>query len=222
MEKHLFTIQNVETGKLNALVNNIMKQIGVDDPNEAIRMVNAGEVQINQKYAEYIEKDSIISFSVPSDGTTGEQWIPRLEGKGIFIDSDVKEILCSKDFKPTDKMIYEVAVIKGAFFNNDDDITTNNIRIEGNKRKFITPNIELACLIREKFNDEKILKTMGLYWIIIMHRPIKYSGDCPIQLGINCSGSNFFLSVCRTIPNRKLRRHNGFAFIRCSKKVSNL
>ena len=43
MEKYLFTIQNVETGKLNALVNKIMKQTGVDDPNEAIRLVNSEE-----------------------------------------------------------------------------------------------------------------------------------------------------------------------------------
>lgn len=57
MEKYLFTIQNVETGKLNALVNNIMKQTGINDPNEAIRMVNAGEVKITVIKTKWTEKD---------------------------------------------------------------------------------------------------------------------------------------------------------------------
>lgn len=39
----LFVIAGVETGKLNALVKNIMAQIGITDPNEAIRLVNSGE-----------------------------------------------------------------------------------------------------------------------------------------------------------------------------------
>lgn len=39
----LFAIQDVLPGKLNALVKNIMSQMAIDDPNEAVRRINAGE-----------------------------------------------------------------------------------------------------------------------------------------------------------------------------------
>lgn len=38
-----FAIAEIQPGKLNALVKNIMRQTGEDDPNEAVRLVNAGE-----------------------------------------------------------------------------------------------------------------------------------------------------------------------------------
>jgi len=72
MDKYLFTIQNVETGKLNALVNNIMKQTGVDDPNEAIRLVNSGEWTLTGPVRTWTEKDGIIYFSVTSKDSDGD------------------------------------------------------------------------------------------------------------------------------------------------------
>lgn len=38
-----FAIKDVSTGRLNALVKNLMVQMGVSDPDEAIRRINAGE-----------------------------------------------------------------------------------------------------------------------------------------------------------------------------------
>lgn len=42
-EKSEFVIAKVLPGTLNALVKNIMKQTGTNDPNEAVRLVNSGE-----------------------------------------------------------------------------------------------------------------------------------------------------------------------------------
>ena len=44
-----FAIAEVTPGKLNALVKNIMTQTGTTDPNEAVRLVNSGEVTLRWK-----------------------------------------------------------------------------------------------------------------------------------------------------------------------------
>lgn len=85
MNSNFFAIADVLPGKLNALVKNIMRQTGTDDPNEAVRMVNAGEVQISVIRPEWTEKDRIIHFSVTSNGNTGEEWITRLESKNFRV-----------------------------------------------------------------------------------------------------------------------------------------
>lgn len=211
MEKYLFTIQNVETGKLNALVNNIMKQTGIDDPNEAIRIVNAGEVQITVIKTKWTEKDGVIRFSVTSDGTTGEQWIARLESKGFRVGDYAKSVLRSKSFKPTTGITYEIAVLKGELFSDNERIT-KNIRKDAKNRKLTTPNAEVACLIREKFSDKE-LEAMGLYWIVTMHEPIKDSGGDPILLDAFRGGDGSWLYAYYGSPDRRWGRSSGFAFV---------
>ena len=211
MEKYLFTIQNVETGKLNALVNNIMKQTGIDDPNEAIRMVNAGEVQISVIKPRWTEKDGVILFTVTSDGATGEEWITRLEGKSLCISHYAESVLRSKDFKSTSGITYEIAVLKGEIFSDNERIT-KNIRKEAKNRKLLTPNAEVACLIREKFSNKE-LKAMGLYWIVVMHEPIKDSGGVPVLLGANRDDDGSWLSTGYGNPDSEWNRSGGFAFV---------
>ena len=210
MDKYLFTIQNVETGKLNALVNNIMKQTGVDDPNEAIRLVNSGEWTLTGPVRTWTEKDGIIYFSVTSDGTTGEHWIARLESKGFRVSDYAKSVLRSKSFKPTSG-IYEIAVLKGEIFSDNERIT-KNIRKEAKNRKLSAPKAEVACLIREKFSDKE-LEAMGLYWIVAMHEPIKDSGGDPRLLRANRDGGGSWLGANYDGPDYGWDRSNGFAFV---------
>lgn len=56
----LFVITDVSPEKLNSLVKNIMKQTGTADPNEAIRMVNAGEVKISVIKPKRAIRDSLL------------------------------------------------------------------------------------------------------------------------------------------------------------------
>jgi len=98
------------------------------------------------------EKDGVISFSVTSDGTTGEDWITRLESKGFRVGDYTKQMLRSSSFKPTSGVKTQIAVLKGELFA-DSDRTTEKIRAEADKRKLSKSNAELACLIREKFTD---------------------------------------------------------------------
>lgn len=121
----------------------------------------------------WCEKDGVIYFKVISDGTTGEKWITRLEEKGFKLSDYAKELLLSRNFKSTTGIVYTIAVLKGNRFANDNR-ATKEIRSRAENRKFVTPNPEVACLIRYMFTDDEI-KSMGLSWIVTFHKPIQDS-----------------------------------------------
>ncbi|MFA6295676.1 MAG: hypothetical protein WC666_04685, partial [Candidatus Paceibacterota bacterium] len=95
----------------------------------------------------------------------------------------------------------------------ENNIITKKIRAEADKRKLLKPNAEVACLIRENFSDEDI-KAMGLWWIVVMHEPIKDScGDLRL-LGADRNGDGRYLGVCHARPaGCGWLREGGFAFI---------
>ncbi len=157
------------------------------------------------------EENGVIYFSVTSDGTTGEQWITRLESKIFRVSAYAKSILRSKSFKPTSGVTTEIAVLKGEIFSGNDRII-KNIRREAKNRKFITPNAEVACLIREKFSDKE-LKAMGLYWIVAMHEPIKDSSGDPMLLSAYYNMGGSWLSSGYGSPDGRWSLSSGFAFV---------
>ena len=159
----------------------------------------------------WTEKDHVISFSVTSDGTSGEDWITRLESKGFRAGDYAKQVLRSPDFKPTSGVTTEIAVLKGALFT-DNERTTEKIRAEADKRKLEKPNAEVACLIREKFTDKEI-EDMGLVWIVTMHDPIKDSGGDPSLLGAGRGGDGRWLHAYGGGPGNGWDHEYGFAFV---------
>lgn len=156
------------------------------------------------------EENGVIRFSVTSDGTTGEEWIKRLEDKGFRVGNYAKSVLRSDDFKPTKGVTTEIAILKGMLFTDTDRIT-KKIRADADKRKLQKPNAEVACLIREKFSDEEI-KATGLVWVVAMHDPIKDSdGYLHLLLASRDVGGSW-LNACYGNPDRGWDRRNGFAF----------
>lgn len=153
------------------------------------------------------EENGVIYFSVTSDGTIGEDW----ESKGFRVGGYAKQVLRSPDFKPTNGVTTEVAVLKGMLFEDNDRIT-KKIRAEADKRKLSKPNAELACLIREKFTDEEI-RAMGLWYIVVMHEPINDPCGDPDLLGAGLSGGGNWLDACSGRPDSKFGHVYGFAFI---------
>ena len=151
-------------------------------------------------------------FILPAtDGTTGVQWITRLESKGFPVGDYAKSVLRSPDFIPTIGVINEVAVLKGAFFEDDEERITENIRNEAVKRTWVTPNPEMACIIREMFRNYEI-KKLGLTWIITMHEPIKNSGDAPSLLGVYSPDNKQWLYTFCGRPGIRWLCGGGFAF----------
>ena len=167
------------------------------------------ELSVSEPTRSWREKDGVIYFSVTSDGTEGEDWIKRLEGKGFRVGNYAKQMLRSPDFKPTNGLTTEVAVLKGMLFE-DQSRTTKKIRAEADKRKLVVPNAELACLIREKFTDKEI-EAMGLIWIVAMHEPVSDSDGVPGLLGASRSDSGQWLYACCVFPDGRWGREGGFA-----------
>lgn len=164
------------------------------------------EVKIVRRW---YERDGVIYFSVTSDGTTGENWITRLESKGFRVGDYAKQVLRSPDFKPTNGVTTEVAVLKGMLFEDNNRIT-KRIRAEADKRKLSKPNPEVACLIRDMFSDDEI-KAVGLYWVVVMHEPIKDSDGDPRLLGSAWIGDDSWLDAY--YAGNGWDRENGFAFV---------
>ena len=155
--------------------------------------------------------ENIITFTLPAtDGTTGEAWIPRLESKGYRLSDYAKQVLLSKDFKPTTGKVNPVTVLKGDLFS-DENRVTEKIREEAKKHNLTNLNAETACLIRENFSDEQ-LKAMGLLWLVVMHEPIKDSGGDPSLLGVSRNGDGRWLNTYYDNPGGRWVRGYGFAF----------
>src|SRR3989344_832337 len=194
----------MDWGTMEAVVNKLGGLTGVE------RFLR-GELAVSTPTRSWREEDGVIYFSVTSDGTTGEEWITRLEAKGFRVEPTYAEsVLRSLDFKPTMGVITEVAVLKGMLFENSDRITSK-IRAEAERRRFSKPSAEVACLIREKFTDEEI-EAMGLIWIVAMHEPINDSDGYPNLLGANRDDDGRWLNAFWGRPDYTWYRGHGFAF----------
>ncbi|MDD3285856.1 MAG: hypothetical protein PHG95_04495 [Patescibacteria group bacterium] len=170
-----------------------------------------GELILSEPARRWREENGVIYFPINSDGTTGEQWIARLESKGFCVGDYAKSVLRSKSFKPTAGITCEIAVLKGEIFSDNERIT-KNIRKEAKNRKFSTPNAEVACLIREKFSDKE-LKAMGLCWIVTMHEPIKDSDGDSVLLSAGRNVDDSWLGTGYDYPGKEWNRSGGFAFV---------
>jgi hypothetical protein len=160
----------------------------------------------------WTEKDGMIYFSVTSDGTSGPDWITRLEGKGFQLSKWTKDVLNSSDFRPSPSgTTHNCAVLRGELFSDENRIT-KKIRAEAGRRKFGKPNAEVACLIRENFSDDEI-KAMGLWWLVTMHEPINDSVGGPDLLGARRYDVGRRLYACYDGPGNRWAREVGFVFV---------
>jgi hypothetical protein len=156
--------------------------------------------------------DNVISFTVTSDGTTGQGWITRLEASGKRVDSYAKSVLRAKDFKPTNGVTMQIRVLKSKLWSDENIRTIRNIRAEADRRQFIKPNAEVGCLIRDLFSNEEI-KAMGIWWIVVMHNPIEDSDGFPSLLAAGRGGGGYSLGTYSARPGDRWDRGNGFAFV---------
>lgn len=199
-----FASAGLTAGQLNAIV----KKLGGHDG--AIKFLQ-GKLTVSEPTRNWREQDGVIYLSVTSDGTTGPEWIKRLEKKGFRLSDYAKSVLRSPDFKPTKGVTTEIAILKDMLFDDRDRITSN-IRDLASQRKLTTPNAEVACLIRENFSDEDI-EAMGLIWIVTMHEPIKDSHCVPVLLSADRDDDGRWLYMYYGEPDCGWNRGSGFAFV---------
>ena len=191
---------DLDLGTIEAIMN---KLGGMDGAKRFLR----GELVISE-----LVQNGVINLGfVTSDGATGQDWIERLEKKGIRSSDYAKSILLSSDFNPSKAgTVTKIAVLKGELFP-DENRVTKNIRAEADKRKLVKPSAEVACLIREKFTDKEI-ENMGLRWIVAMHDPIQDSDGDLHLLGANRYDDGSWLRTFYDYSGFRWGREVGFAF----------
>jgi hypothetical protein len=177
---------------------------------EGVQRFLRGELAVSEPDRRWYEQDGMIYFSITSDGTTGPHWIERLEKKGFGLSKWAKDVLNSHDFIPTKGVTYNISMLKGMLFNDDDRIT-KKIRKEADRRNLMKPNAETACLIREIFSDNDI-EAMGLWWIAVMHEPIRDSASRSRLLSIGRGDAGHWLRATYGRLGCGWRRARGFAF----------
>jgi hypothetical protein len=197
-------VKELTKGKMLGLVMEVIRGKA-----EICRIERLASVEPIPEPTPWREQDGVIYFSVTSDGANGVAWIERLKNKGFRIGDNADRILRSGAFRPTSCITTAVAVLKGDMFS-DNDRTTRNIRAKAGTRKLQKPNLEVACLIREKFTDEEI-KAMGLTWIITMHEPVGVDGNLHL-LGSRTLGGASWLHTYYDSPDLGWGRDGGFAF----------
>lgn len=194
---------NLNLGQIEAIVNKLGGY-------EAAMRFLRGELTVSEPTRRWREQDGVIYFIVVSDGTTGPEWIGRLEKKGFQVGDYAKSLLRSSDFKPTNGVTTEIAVLKGMLFEDSERIT-RKIRTEADKQNFTKPNAEVACLIREMFTNEEI-KEMGLMRFVVMHEPINDFDVDPYLLRVGRRDGGRWLDAFCDMPGIGWDRDSGFAF----------
>lgn len=167
-------LKDFTRGQIDAALMKIGQDAGMDTA-KGIYAFLRGDLVASPPSRQWYEHDDVVYFSVTSDGTTGEEWVARLEAKGVPVHDHIKRILRSPDLKQTSGVKTKIAVLKGIIFGvgDVDDgshgyLTTDIVRAEANRRNLVTPSVEVALLVREKFAKEEI-KVMGLTNIVTMH-----------------------------------------------------
>lgn len=174
---------------------------------------------VSEPVKSWREKGGIIYFSVTSDGTTGEEWIARLESKKYEVSFYSRSVLLSPDFKPTKGVTTEVAVLKWVLFNAY-DFVISKVCIEAERRELEKPNAEVACLIREKFTDKELMMGMSLSRIVVMSDTINDCRPKPTLLCVSCGIWGFLgfwgygggLEIDFGEPVYRWEHDDGFAF----------
>ena len=196
-----FASAGLTAGQLNAIV----KKLG---GHEAALAFLRGELIVSGPVRKWQEKDGVITFTVTSDGTTGPEWIKRLEKGGFRVGDYAKQLL--KKMDTTDGVTTDVTVLKGELFS-DNDRVTSKIRAEAESRGLTEPNPEIACLIRELFTDKE-LEEMGVWSMVAMHEPIEDADGYSVLLSADRGGGGRWLGTYYGRPDHRWHRDNSFAF----------
>lgn len=120
-----------------------------------------------------VDDEGNIHFTVTSNGMTREQWEQHLERRGWRISKYARRVLRRASDVSTNGVIYNIVVRPGKKIS-DSDRSTKKIRVAADKKGWLKPHWEVACLTRDTLTDEQ-LEQMGLWYIVTMHKPIKDS-----------------------------------------------
>lgn len=158
-----------------------------------------------------VDDEGNIHFTLTSNGFTHEQWEQHLEDRGWRISDYARQVLRRASEAPTNGVAYNIVVRPSNKISNSDRIT-KNIRAAADKKGWLKPHWEVACLIRDTFTDKE-LEDMGLWYIVTMHEPINDSGGGPFLLNSDRDDGGRWLSADYGRPGDFWSGRGGFAFV---------
>ncbi|MBI2473184.1 hypothetical protein HYV70_01360 [Candidatus Uhrbacteria bacterium] len=170
-----------------------------------------GKSVVSKPAKRWREVDGVIYLTVVSDGTSGEA-CTCLEQNNVRLSADTKSVLHSSgDFKHTNGILYEIAILKGDRFLG----MTRDFYRKAGEMEFTIPNAEVVCLIRKNFTDKEIAH-MGLGYIVVMRQFGDFDGKSKF-LAVGRGGSLF---TCEVYPchNDVWPCGGGFAFLAPSQR----
>lgn len=189
-----------------------LKWLTEGDNMSLVRQLADGTGEVVPKEPKWQVHEGTITLEVASDGTTGSDWIERLEAAGNRLSKYAKQVLRSHEFQPTNGVVYNVTILPGPMFSDEDRIT-KKIRLVALNRGLLAPNAELGCLLREYLTDEDI-KQLGLWWLVVMHEPIEDSDGNPGLLSVRRRDGGQWLYTYSDDPDDGWFRGSGFVFVR--------
>ena len=157
-----------------------------------------------------VDDEGNIHFTLTSNGFTHEQWEQHLERRGWRIGDYAPQVLRRASEAPTNGVTYNIVVRPGKKISDSDRIT-KKIRAAADKKGWLKPHWEVACLIRDTFTDEQ-LEQMGLWYIVTMHEPIKDSDGDPGLLSSSRYDAGRWLGADCGRPDGYWDDDGGFAF----------
>ncbi len=158
-----------------------------------------------------VDDEGNIHFTLTSYGFNREQWEQHLELRGWRIGDYARQVLRRASDAPTNGVVYNIVVRPGKKISDSDRIT-KKIRAAADKKGWLKPHWEVACLIRDTFTDDQ-LEQMGLWYIVTMHEPIKDSGGGPRLLYSFRRGDGRWLRASDDGPGDDWDVRGGFAFV---------
>ncbi|MFA6295199.1 MAG: hypothetical protein WC666_02120 [Candidatus Paceibacterota bacterium] len=158
-----------------------------------------------------VDDEGNIHFMLTSNGFTSEHWEQHLDRRGWRIGDYARQVLRRASEAPTNGVTYNIVVHLGKKISDSDRIT-KKIRAIANKKGWVKPHWEVACLIRDTFTDGQ-LEQMGLWYIVTMHEPIKYSDGAPNLLDSDRRGGGRWLHAGYARPGDSWLGDGGFAFV---------
>ncbi len=157
-----------------------------------------------------VDDEGNIHFTLTSNGFSPQQWEQHLERRGWRISDYARQVLRRASEAPTNGVTYNIVVCQGKLISDSDRIT-KKIRAAADKKGWLKPHWEVACLIRDTFTDEQ-LEQMGLWYIVTMHEPIKDSDGDPYLLRSDRDDVGRRLCAHYDRPGDGWRDVGGFAF----------
>lgn len=190
---------------LNRMCALLAKVGGVSGALQLLR----GELVISKPVKRWSVRDGVICITVTSNGLPGEQFVQHLRAKNCRLDDYASAMIDSEDFKPTQGVTTEVAILKSSLFTSKKP-DLRRVRNFAARRKLIVPNAEIAGLLCETCSDND-LHDMGLRRIVVMHEPISrdFAGT-PALLSVELD------RLIANYPGKSdhgLERDSGFAFV---------